>query len=180
MSAVYSGGSAIGMHDRWKSWKSSRPGPSQSSGRSAAATVEPRSPRLPSRKRFHKRLRSTKRFVPGGKSGPPDWLGVAAITSARIGSLAPAEARRARMCFRAVRGSTQPSAMQAASVEPAPISPSRSSASFLPHRGLRGMRCSGSILFVLCRPVPRKAWQIIVATRISCLTPSLPMTQRSG
>ena len=51
---------------------------------------------------------------------------------------------------------------------------------FLPHRGLRGMRCSGSIRFVLCRPVPRKVWQIIVATRISCLTPSLPMTQRSG
>ncbi|MGO8694615.1 MAG: hypothetical protein ACLQMF_13215 [Rectinemataceae bacterium] len=52
--------------------------------------------------------------------------------------------------------------------------------SFLPHRGLRGMRCSGSILFVLCRPVPRKAWERIVATRISCRTPSLPMVQRSG
>ena len=118
-----SDGSAIGMHDRWKSWKSSRPGPSQSSGRSDAATVEPRSPRLSSRKHFHKRLRSTKRFVPGEKVGTPDWLGAAAITSARIGSLAPAAARRARMCFRAVRGSTQPSAMQAASVEPAPIPP---------------------------------------------------------
>jgi hypothetical protein len=42
------------------------------------------------------------------------------------------------------------------------------------------MRCSGSILFVFCCPVPRKARQRIVATRMSCRTPSLLMDQRFG
>ncbi len=166
MHAVYYGGPEIGMHDRLKNRHDSNPGPSQRRGPRDAATKKPERSCAALRNRSHSRHRITKGFVSGGKDGPSDCPGATVRSSARAGSFAPAAARTARMCFRAVRGSMQPNASQAASVNPGSRSrsSSRSFTSPVLQNGLRGMRCSGRILFVLCRPVPRKARQRIVAT----------------
>jgi hypothetical protein len=160
------------MHDRLKSRKVWNPGPSQSSGRRDSETLLPDRPRAVSRKRSHRRARITKGFVPGGNAGAGP--GALALSSAITGSFASTAAHRARMCFRAVRGSMQPSTSQASSVSPGFLSPSSNSASLALRRGLRGMRCSGSILLVYGHPVLREAWQRMTTTRIRRRTPSLP------
>jgi len=182
MHTLYYGGWAIGMHDRLKRRHVSRPGPSQSSGLRERATREPESSCADLRNLSHSRHRITNGVVPGGKDGPSDGPEAEASNSVRAGSLAWQAERTNRMCFLAVRGSTQPSASQAASMNPEyPSRPlSRSCTSPSLQKGLRGMRCSGNILLVYCRPVPCDARQMIVTTWLRLRSPSLPMDRRNG
>jgi hypothetical protein len=167
MHALYYGGWAIGMHDRLKRLQDSRPEPSQSNGLRESETNEPERSCSFSRNLSHSTERMSKELMLGGKAGPSEGPEAKASISVMTGSLASAAVWTYRMCFLAVRGSTQPSASQATPVNPRYPSPplSRSFTSPSLQKGLRGMRCSGNILLVCGRPVPRDAGQRIVATR---------------
>lgn len=178
----YSGGCAIGMHDRLKGRQDSNPGPSQSSGLRERATREPDSSCAFLRKVSHSMHRIRNGLVPGGKGEHSEGPGEKAINSAMKGSLASTAARTNRMCFLAVRTSRQHSASQPASINPRsrsrPLSRSFTSPSL--QKGLRGIRCAGNIRLVYGRPVPRDARQMIVATRRILRSPLFPMEQRNG
>jgi hypothetical protein len=174
MQVVYTTGAAIGMHDRLKRRKDSNPGPSQRSDLRDSAAVDPNSLRAAVMKRSQSSLRIMKGFVPGRKAGPSSSPGTAVPNSETTASLAAAASRIVLTCFRAVRGSMQPRAAQAASVKSlwSSFPPSSSPTSVSPEYGLPEMRCSGSIRLVYGRPVPRVVRQIIVTTRRRSRFPS--------
>lgn len=182
MHTFYSGGCAIGMHDRLKGRQDSNPGPSQSNGLRERATRKPDRSCVDLRNASHSMHRISNGLVPGEKRRSSGGPGEKAINSARKGSLASTAARTNRMCFLAVRTSRQHSASQAASINPRsrsrPLSRSFTSPSL--QKGLRGIRCGGNIRLVYGRRVPRDARQMIVATRTILRFPSLPIEQRNG
>ena len=87
------------------------------------------------------------------------------------------------MCFLAVRGSTQPSAAAGYIGESAlrVLIPFEKLHELLAPKGTsRDEMLRQNPLCATAVPVPRMARQRIVATWMSCRTPSLPMDQRSG